>query len=242
MRYLFTISIIFLFVFNIFASDQLDPTGKPGTIQIEGSNQKIMLTPEFLPEEKVNTHRSTSINNYFNIAEEKEGVVNNNSIEAKPAYTILERMNVSDRQNAVIEIELHEDVSSFISQQINNVQTRWNNGNFEQAINQLKLIESEQDINIAGIGISWKIPRIISSTEGVDVQIGARTGISQMDLDVDVANGNLFAALNFDDGVARGWTVNISTDGGTTWAETYYWDSGTYALNDVDASVVAGYF
>lgn len=53
-----------------------------------------------------------------------------------------------------------------------------------------------------------------------DVRIGSpRTGAQSTDLDYHRGTGNLFAAVAWGDG----WTMNISTDGGATWQETYFY-------------------
>lgn len=51
-----------------------------------------------------------------------------------------------------------------------------------------------------------------------DVRIGSpRTGADSVDLDYHRGTGNLFAAVAWGDA----WTLNISTDGGASWQETY---------------------
>lgn len=57
-----------------------------------------------------------------------------------------------------------------------------------------------------------------------DVRIGApRTGARSVDLDFHRGTGNLFAAVSWPDG----WSLNISTDGGATWQETYFYASAS---------------
>lgn len=53
-----------------------------------------------------------------------------------------------------------------------------------------------------------------------DVRIGdPRTGARSVDLDFHKVTGNLFAAVEWGDG----WSLNISTDKGASWQETYFY-------------------
>jgi hypothetical protein len=62
-----------------------------------------------------------------------------------------------------------------------------------------------------------------------------------MSLDFDEQNGNVFSVVRWGSTTATAyWTVNLSTDGGTTWAETYSWGS-TVGIIDVDGVVVDDY-
>jgi hypothetical protein len=67
-----------------------------------------------------------------------------------------------------------------------------------------------------------------------DVRIGNRTGITKSSHDFAAQNGNLFAVLKS----GNYWSVNISTDGGLSWHETYVWDASS---KDVSAAVVGDY-
>ncbi len=62
-------------------------------------------------------------------------------------------------------------------------------------------------------------------------------------MDRHIPTGNLFAVLGFTgDGMESRWTVNISTDGGANWAETYALGGFQYVMNDVDGAVGANNF
>jgi hypothetical protein len=57
-----------------------------------------------------------------------------------------------------------------------------------------------------------------------DVRIGnPRVGAHSVDLDFHRGTENLFAAVSWPDG----WSLNISTDGGATWQETYFYPSAS---------------
>ena len=57
-------------------------------------------------------------------------------------------------------------------------------------------------------------------------------------LDVDNSTGNLFAVVKYNVGSGGLWAVNISTDTGKTWSETYNWGS---IADDIDAVVLHNY-
>lgn len=57
-----------------------------------------------------------------------------------------------------------------------------------------------------------------------DVRIGdPRLAAQSVDLDFHRGTGNFFAAVSW----ADGWSLNISTDGGATWQETYFYPSAS---------------
>lgn len=69
-------------------------------------------------------------------------------------------------------------------------------------------------------GATWEYPTVGSAKRAYqDVRIGApRTGAKSVDLDYHRGTGNIFAAVAWGDG----WSMNISTNGGATWEETYF--------------------
>jgi hypothetical protein len=242
MRIFLVTVLLFLFIFSLSASDQSNSSGQPGAFDQSSSVLRSITMTSNQIEEKTSFHTSNSKNMTSVFENESIDLNRNKEIQDQHFYKSLENLDYSERGNALIEIEIMDGLSSEGLSKINNIQLQWNSGNYEQAINELSFFETEFKNIITGIGITWKEPRIVSAPEGVDVQIGARSGMSQTDIDFDESTGHLFAAILFDDGTNRGWTVNISTDDGATWYETYYWNSGTYALNDIDAGAVAGYF
>lgn len=70
------------------------------------------------------------------------------------------------------------------------------------------------------------------------VRIGSRSSVEQVEIDVDGDTGHLFAILR---GFGMGTdylSVNISTDDGATWQESYYFSSMIVDYQDVDLAVV----
>jgi len=150
--------------------------------------------------------------------ETPDSVAVNKGTTAQSASTILAALDVADRNNALIELEttrnqpmpwaLHDPVE---------VAALWNEGRQSEALLALHQLES------AGFNfvpaISWKVP--VGSHQKFyyqDVRIGgARIGAQILDLDYDAQETTIFAVI----GWADTWTMNVSHDGGATWAETF---------------------
>jgi subtilisin family serine protease len=150
----------------------------------------------------------------------------------KQVWESLEALSQSDRENARIALE-----TASPSDAVQNAQSLWNSGSFDQAIEEIRSLEESG--NAMGVGISWKIPKTVLSANwgNSDSPIGSRTDISKTNLDFDAQNGNLFTVLS---GNTTGWTVNISSNGGTTWQETYTWLTSV-GVEDTSAAVVGNY-
>jgi hypothetical protein len=169
---------------------------------------------------------------------------------ASPLWQLLGNMSQSDRENASIQLEADNRCSAADLDLSKKAEALWNKGRFEPAIDALRSLESAG--NRFAVGISWKRPReslasVQASTseatalrDSTDVRIGTRTGISKSTLDFDAENGNLFAVLKFTEGTTGYWTVNVSTNGGLSWLETYAY-TDPVGVKDISAAVVGGY-
>jgi hypothetical protein len=58
---------------------------------------------------------------------------------------------------------------------------------------------------------------------GDDVRINDQDSVIKVSLDIHRASGNLFAAILSYENYDYHWTLNYSTDGGSTWTKTYDW-------------------
>ncbi|THB79198.1 MAG: hypothetical protein D3926_11310, partial [Desulfobacteraceae bacterium] len=148
----------------------------------------------------------------------------------------------SSRFNALISIQLGPDPSSSALQAAGQAETYWSEGRYDQAIDQIKNLElSGEQLNL---GIRWKRPKALDAPSWVtnDGRIGTRTDVDKTILDYDAQTGNLFAVLKYRNGSSTFWywSVNISTDQGKTWQETYEWWA-RYEFSDVSAVVVDDY-
>jgi hypothetical protein len=137
------------------------------------------------------------------------------------ASTILAKLDDVQRKNAVIQLE--STVCPSAARSVHSEQevvALWNQGHYDRALLALERLESS-GWDFAP-GITWKNP--VTSTEKrayQDVRIGdPRTGANTVDLDFHRGTGNIFAAVSWGDG----WSMNISTDGGASWQETYSHD------------------
>jgi hypothetical protein len=162
-------------------------------------------------------------------------------ITSTPLWMYLDNLSLSDKENAIIQLEVPHDLPATLTKLVKEMEELWNVGNFNQAIEHLLSLEESDQIRNIAVGISWKTPHMISGTKwGTDVQIESRLSVNKPCLDFHYDTGNLFAVLKRNDATA--WTVNLSTDGGQTWQETYAWYAGAgQSAIDVDAVVVAGY-
>ena len=159
-----------------------------------------------------------------------------------PVWRGLEKLSLTDRENAFIQFEVPHDLDSLVLKEVKDMESLWNSGNFAEAIEKLRNLEESEGLQTIAIGISWKVPRIVQNPEWItDVRIGTREYISKTRLDFDNDTGHLFGALKYYEDPYYYWSSNISTNNGLTWQETYTWFS-TYYINDISAAVLSGYF
>ena len=92
------------------------------------------------------------------------------------------------------------------------------------------------------VSVAWHEPLILGGLRMNDARVGGtRTEAQTMNLDYDAQSGHVFAILRWGSTTAAStWTMNISTDGGDTWAESYSYANAT-GLIDVDCAVVDDY-
>jgi len=153
-----------------------------------------------------------------------------------PVWKGLDKLSFSDKENALIRLEIPHDLQAALLNQVEEIEKLWNSGEFDQAIGRLRNLEESQGLPGIAVGISWRVPRMTSEPKwGTDVRIGAQIDIAKPCLDFHYVIGNLFAVLKRDVDDPR-WTINISLDGGATWQETYAWYGD--GVIDVSAAVV----
>jgi len=154
-------------------------------------------------------------------------------------WQTLENLDPAARANAHLNFELPPDCPQSIRQVVNSIENLWNNGQPEVALNRFKQLETENNqLNLA-VGIQWKQPHVIEGANwGTDVKVSSQSKIEEICLDFDRETENLFVALKWH----NSWSVNMSTNGGQTWYETYRWTSASYHINDIDAVVILGDF
>jgi len=157
-----------------------------------------------------------------------------------PIWTALQGMPSDQRINSVIELVLEQNASDEALQKAEEIERQWNDGQYSQAIQLFGELEYLTDIDEVSIGNSWRNPlqTLEQPDWDTDVRIGNRDSIYVNAFDIHNISGNLFAILLFQgDGATSKWAVNISTDGGETWSETYNWYA-YYHINHLSATVV----
>ncbi|TET47460.1 T9SS type A sorting domain-containing protein [candidate division TA06 bacterium] len=162
----------------------------------------------------------------------------------EPIWQKLENLTPAERENALIKLELPTGMSQEVLAQAEKVEDAWNNGAYGHALYLFRELGKLMDIQQVAVGVSWKTPIETPKRQnlwGSDVRIGTRDDIYNEELDFDGGTGHLFAAVLLDDAGTFRWTVNISTDDGASWSESYSWFAG-YEINDISATVVGGFF
>jgi len=158
-----------------------------------------------------------------------------------PLWQQLERLDPDDRSNASIQIEVPASLATPTLLEIRKVEHLWNSGAFDAALRLLRGLE-RPGLSKLSMGISWKTPRAVTSGKwGGDVQIESEGTAAQTCIDFEDGTGNLFVVVRRAGGNDPRWTLNMSTDGGETWAETYTWTSSYGEVTDTNAAVVDEY-
>jgi hypothetical protein len=151
-----------------------------------------------------------------------------------PIWEMLQGLDQAEKENASLQLEVGTDLDAATMDGVRNVESLWNSGAFAEAIEGLKALETG-GLAVAA-GLSWKTPQPVEPADwGGDVRISTRDHILETHLDSDAETGNLFAVLR----MAENWAISISTNGGQTWQETFYWTGGPVV--DVSAAVVDDY-
>lgn len=185
-----------------------------------------------------------SIKNITNVKQ----VHNKRTIEYtyKPFWSVLEVLTSEERANAKIDIILDVTESSEAHNFAKHLEQLWNNHQYDEALSQFT--ELNKMINPIGatVGISWRKP--ILSPELSDnpyVQINNRDSIYVVAYDVDYSNNHYFCVLGLEGDRTGGgsrFSVNISTNGGINWSETYCLGGFAYKMNDIGGEVSGRHF
>lgn len=166
--------------------------------------------------------------------------------EAEPVATPLalwEQMACLDqgqRANAEIELELGGAASRADRDAAARIAELWNSGDYDAA---LALLRALEDAGVSpALGIAWRVPLEYGGPRFADVRIGGtRTEAQTLNLDFDAQTGHVFSIVRWGSTTGTSaWTMNISTDGGVTWSESYSFSSSV-GMIDVDCAVVDDY-
>lgn len=154
-------------------------------------------------------------------------------------WAVLERMSRSERENSYIDIVLESDAPA-ARELADAIAADWNAGRWDKALSDFPRLAELVGTGDIAIGNAWRtpVPTLDTRLWGNDVRIGNRDSALLVRLDIHRPTGNLAAVvLHQGDGNASFWTMNHSTNGGTSWSETYFWYA-TYDLRSLSASVL----
>jgi hypothetical protein len=155
-----------------------------------------------------------------------------------PVWLGLERFSPEQRANARIEVLVGGPAPAKALELGREAEALWNEQRFAEALEAFRELGTLVDPQSVELGIAWRVPvPTLAADWGTDVRIGNRDSVQLVAFDVHRASGNLFAVLLYQgDGTAGNWSTNISTDGGETWHETYFWNA-SYGLRSLSATV-----
>ena len=98
-----------------------------------------------------------------------------------PAWSTLERMELSERNNSLLEIEVESGNAT--TEIFKNITALWNTGKYANALDLFKTIDNEKLKNVS-VGINWKAPVQTNDQADweTDVRIGNRDSIDTVSL------------------------------------------------------------
>ena len=153
------------------------------------------------------------------------------------AYSMLEQMSPAERKNACISVEFESSDAELLALG-REVERLWNGGQCDEALVQLANLEAH--VGPVAIGNSWRtpVPTLETNLWETDVRIGNQDTLMELAFDQQLSSGHLFVV--FRHGIRSAWYLNMSSDGGATWSETYSW-SGLGVVPSVDVAVLANH-
>ncbi|UCG43700.1 MAG: T9SS type A sorting domain-containing protein [candidate division WOR-3 bacterium] len=142
--------------------------------------------------------------------------------EPGPVWEILEGMGQQDRYNAVINFDLGLAQPEAWAE-ARAVEQLWNTGDYEGAIERLRMIGIFHDPCDIDVGMSWRepIPTIVGTDWGDNVRVGNRDSVYEIEMDRNNRTGNLFLVSVRDTGTMSAINLYMSTNNGQDWSETY---------------------
>ncbi len=150
-------------------------------------------------------------------------------------------LTAAQRDNATLGLVVDEQAGVAAQAAARKIEQQWSAGDHAGAIAALAGMESTLPLSTISYSIAWKspVPSVIQGTSGTDVRVGPRDSLMGVSLDRDPVNDNLMAVLHVVKYDQEIWTINLSTDGGTTWTETYSWNA-FYAINSISFTILKG--
>ena len=119
----------------------------------------------------------------------------------------------------------------------------WNRGEYDAAIVVLQRWAEQVDLRHIYVGFNWRVPvQAFGADWGTNVRVGTRDSAIRIAFDRNNSTGNLMVASACLDSGNTSLIVDLSTDGGSTWAETHYgyWN-GAAEVRDLEMAGSAGF-
>jgi hypothetical protein len=133
----------------------------------------------------------------------------------RPVAEVLAAMSWAEKANARLQFVVD-------TPEAREAEALWSSGDWDRALALIRMLEPEE------YAVAWREPVPVPESDwGTDVLVSARDSVVEVELDVHRGTGNLFCVIRYlGDGVNTSWAVNMSTDRGATWAETFRWGAG----------------
>ena len=147
-----------------------------------------------------------------------------------PSWTSLERLTFEERLNSDVHLMSMKPLSEAATAEVGAIEQLWNSGRYDAALARFRDIGQLADPSGFFVGINWRKPVSTVGTDlwGANVRIGTRDSAYCTSFGRNYINGNLLVGMLRHAGAATNIDVNLSTDGGATWSETFdgNWTSG----------------
>ena len=157
-------------------------------------------------------------------------------IDSSALWRSLTRMSPQERANAELVITANSPAAR-------EIEATWNRGEYDAAIGALQRWAGRADLRHVLVGVNWRVPVQAPEADwGPNVRVGGRDSAYCLAFDRDNSTGNLIVASACLDSGNTSFVVDLSTDGGSTWAETHYgyW-IGAAAVRDLEMAGSAGF-
>lgn len=157
--------------------------------------------------------------------------------EYAPVWEELQKRPTEVRDNMHIAVELGSGASNEALVMAQNIADLWNSGSYNAALALFPELAKLTDPREIAISNRWRQPIETPPAEwGADVRVGTRDSVIMNILDIDNSTGNLFIVLLYPSGSSYYWSMNFSTNGGTSWSETYQWYA-SYEINSIGLGI-----
>lgn len=143
----------------------------------------------------------------------------------------LEGLTRDRRLNAILDVELAGDPAFDHAIRVSLVESLWESGRHEEAIDLLRTLEDQS--LVSGVGVGWRRPQPIDFPAKADVPVDTTGGATEIKLDHDPASGNLFAVIRW----GSSWGVFFSDDQGASWSESFHYTGLFHVGMKVDLAV-----